>query len=299
MDEHYYYDLRDLYGIKRMEGTRTGWVIPGGERPHRSALQAASENGHLDVVRYLIHAGADVNTPAAKVYGRTALQAAAGNGHLYVVKHLLAAGAEVNAPAGFKFGLTALQAAVVAKDLPIVEILLHAGAATKTPPGGPRTCTALHMAARGGHLTIVEQLLDAGADANAIRTDLIEATVLGEALEGQHAKVVDVLLDAGADVHGIWGERGSRYLAQAECCGLHSIVRRLIVEGVAIDEILAGKLGLLRVDSEGSILSDTRQELETAVREGYWFEVDLVLTQGETGPRFNRSTNGTVVDELW
>jgi ankyrin repeat protein len=40
----------------------------------------------------------DVNTPAADSYGRTALQAASGDGHLEVMERLLAAGADVNAP---------------------------------------------------------------------------------------------------------------------------------------------------------------------------------------------------------
>ena len=56
----------------------------------RTALQAAAEGGHLEVVDRLLAAKAEVNA-AAGYGGRTALQAAAGGGHLEVVDRLLAA----------------------------------------------------------------------------------------------------------------------------------------------------------------------------------------------------------------
>ena len=57
----------------------------------RKALQAAAENGHLEVVERLLTAKADVNAGPAYDSGRTALQAAAKNGHLAVVERLLTA----------------------------------------------------------------------------------------------------------------------------------------------------------------------------------------------------------------
>ncbi|EXL40290.1 hypothetical protein FOCG_17178, partial [Fusarium oxysporum f. sp. radicis-lycopersici 26381] len=60
----------------------------------RTALQAASEGGHIQVVERLLEAGANVNAAAAARYGRTALQAASAGGHIQVVKRLLNAGAK-------------------------------------------------------------------------------------------------------------------------------------------------------------------------------------------------------------
>jgi ankyrin repeat protein len=65
------------------------------------------------MVERLLTANADVNAAAAAgVYGRTALQAAAEGGHLEVVERLLTANANVNAAAAAGvYGRTALQAA--------------------------------------------------------------------------------------------------------------------------------------------------------------------------------------------
>ena len=74
----------------------------------RTALKAAAENGHLEVVERLIAAKAIVNTHAAGYPGRTALQAAAGNGHLEVVNSLLKSKADVNVGTPEFDGRTAL-----------------------------------------------------------------------------------------------------------------------------------------------------------------------------------------------
>jgi ankyrin repeat protein len=93
----------------------------------RTALQAAAEGGHLEVVQRLLEAKADVNA-AGSDGGRTALQAAAGGGHLEVVQRLLEAKADVNAAAGTYFGRTALEAAAEGGHLQIVALLKSSGA---------------------------------------------------------------------------------------------------------------------------------------------------------------------------
>ena len=60
----------------------------------------------------VLAADADVNAAAAEPYGRTALQAAAERGHPEIVNELLAANADVNAAVAIhEFGLMVLQAA--------------------------------------------------------------------------------------------------------------------------------------------------------------------------------------------
>jgi ankyrin repeat protein len=59
-----------------------------------SALQAAPVKGHINIVRKLFSAGADVNHCEWGMYG-PALHGALRNGHKKVVKLLKAAGADI------------------------------------------------------------------------------------------------------------------------------------------------------------------------------------------------------------
>ncbi len=55
-------------------------------------LRLASQNGHLDVVKYLIEKGADIHA-----WNDAALRLASQNGHLDVVKYLIEKGADIHA----------------------------------------------------------------------------------------------------------------------------------------------------------------------------------------------------------
>jgi uncharacterized protein len=63
-------------------------------REYNMPLNAASENGHLQIVEALLEAGANVND--ATLYHGTAILCATSRGHEDVVARLIAAGANVN-----------------------------------------------------------------------------------------------------------------------------------------------------------------------------------------------------------
>ena len=94
------------------------------ERGSDSApLLLAAGQGRLDVVRYLLNEGADVN--ARELHGNTALTEATYYGHASIVKELLLRGADVNAIT--ETG-TALDIALSRKDSTNVDLLNHYGA---------------------------------------------------------------------------------------------------------------------------------------------------------------------------
>ncbi|CAK9064067.1 unnamed protein product [Durusdinium trenchii] len=154
-----------------------------------TALTAAAEHGHLEVVCLLLEAGADKNA-AGEFFGGTALRAAATRGHLEVVRLLLRAGADKNAAT--TDGETALMRAAHNGHLEVVRLLLEAGAGKNAANTNGET--ALIGAAKHGHLIVARLLLQAGADKNAAATDGETALIL--------AAAEDVTVFTLADLNG-------------------------------------------------------------------------------------------------
>ncbi|KAF7976885.1 hypothetical protein HWV62_5427 [Athelia sp. TMB] len=157
-----------------------------------SALQVALSKDHIniEIIKLLLETGADVNA-AGGMYDN-ALQAAANCGSLEITKLLLERGADVN-KAGGEYG-TVLQAASNHGSLEVVGLLLENGA--KVNQTGGKFYTALQAASNQGSLEIVRLLLKNGAEVNdsggAHGTALQAARFMG------HLSVVEMLLGKGA-----------------------------------------------------------------------------------------------------
>jgi ankyrin repeat protein len=93
-------------------------------------LQAATEKGYSELIKFLIEAGADVNQGPATEGGATALQLSAMHGLLGIATFLIDAEADVNAEAAPLNGRTALEAAAEHGWLDIVKPLLDSGLKT-------------------------------------------------------------------------------------------------------------------------------------------------------------------------
>ena len=111
--------------------TRVEQLLKEGAKPDkylgeygRTALYRAAQNGHNDIAKILIEAGANVNTQDN--VGWTALYWAARNGHNDIVKILIEAGADVNIQESD--GWTALSRAAEKGHNDIAKILFIAGA---------------------------------------------------------------------------------------------------------------------------------------------------------------------------
>lgn len=120
---------------------------------NQTPLHAAARNGHTEVVRLLVDAGADVTTRDEN--NRTPLHLAAWNGRTDVVTILLAAGAEVDALDGNN--TTPLYLATAHSQVAVVKVLLAAHA-------NPNLEAPLYAAALHGNVDMVRELLASGAD---------------------------------------------------------------------------------------------------------------------------------------
>ncbi|THZ96876.1 Pfs, NACHT and ankyrin domain protein [Aureobasidium pullulans] len=123
----------------------------------RSALQAASEKGHTEIVRILSDSGYNMNTDDFD--GVTALHAASRSGHMELVQMLLDNGADLSKRD--HLGETAFFAASIRGNTEIAQRLLSHGADINATDKQGRT--AIRVAVERGFSDIVQYLHAAGA----------------------------------------------------------------------------------------------------------------------------------------
>ena len=156
-------------------------------------LPKAAYYGHLEIVKYLVENGADIN--AKDNNGWTSLIHAAYNGHLEVVKYLVENKADINAIGkyfGFD-GLTSLMFASMNGHLEVVKYLVENGANINDRN------EALMGASISGHLEVVKYLVENGADINT--KDYVGITPLIYASMFGNFELVEYLIEKGADVN--------------------------------------------------------------------------------------------------
>ncbi|KAJ6118794.1 NACHT nucleoside triphosphatase [Penicillium samsonianum] len=237
-------DNRSVYDIFRPRGPRlyyacfVGLVAParhlvsqgadvnaqGGY--YGNALQAASTEGHQEIIELLLDKGAHINAQGG--YYGNALQAASYRGHQQIVMLLLHKGANVNAQGGY-YG-NALQAASTEGNQDIIKLLLDKGAHINTQGG--KYGNALQAASIDGYEEIIKLIVGKGADVNA------QGGYYGNPLQAAsyrgHQEIIKLLLDKGVDINAQGGEYGNA-LQAASAGGNQEIVELLIGKGADIN----------------------------------------------------------------
>ncbi|XP_015127135.1 protein fem-1 homolog B [Diachasma alloeum] len=157
-----------------------GYFIEGA-----SALWCAAGAGHLNVVKTLVKAGADINH--ATHTNSTPLRAACFDGRFDIVNYLVDHGADLHI--ANKYNNTCLMIAAYKGHLDIMTFLLE----HEANPNEKALCgaTALHFAAECGHCNIVSELLKYGA---TITKNVSGMTPLIAAAERTRANVVECLI---------------------------------------------------------------------------------------------------------
>ncbi|KAH8834294.1 hypothetical protein DL96DRAFT_1676459 [Flagelloscypha sp. PMI_526] len=194
---------------------------------NENALEAAARCGHLEIVKFLLENGTDVN--ATGRVSRTALRAAVSARHLEISKFLLEKGANVNAMG--EHNVTALQAAAYGGDLEMCKFLLEKGADINATGG--EFGTTLHSAlAWGGNLEMVKFFWEKGANINATGGEY--GSALQAAAFHQDLEIVKFLIEKGADVNATGGEYGSALHAAVDV-GNFEIVKCLLENGTDVN----------------------------------------------------------------
>lgn len=163
----------------------------------RTPLLIASKAGHLDAVRCLLEAQAEVNRSSAQGY--TPVGVAAYRGDLEMLDCLVAAAADVE-KASLR-GFTALHGAAHGNSAAVIGRLLEVRANLERTT--VRGKTALCIASEKGFSEVVRCLLDAGAEVEGCYgpSSTKKTAPLLAAAEQGHVEVVDLLLQRQAEVN--------------------------------------------------------------------------------------------------
>ena len=178
----------------------TKWKLFG-RREHYTALQVAVSANNMELVRFLLEAGASPNTLDN---GDTALQIAAKCNHLQMIDLLFYYGANLLAPAYFFSGRTALQAAAENDNMELIEFILvktplylwQAAIDASPAPWGGRT--AVQAAAENGYTSMVQKLLSLGTDINGPIARRYGTTAFQAAVKSRNRALAALVLAAGA-----------------------------------------------------------------------------------------------------
>ncbi|KAK3990419.1 ankyrin repeat-containing domain protein [Cladorrhinum sp. PSN332] len=230
------------------------------EEEGATALCLACQEGHTEIVRLLLEANAN---PAAATFksGRISLHQACQNGHLEVVKLLLQYRVPIDCQE--KDGTTGLWLACQQGHAEIARLLIERGANVNI--ASPETGrTPLHQACQNGHEEIVWLLLDNLAQIDISKQEQDGVTPLWLASQQGYTAIVSRLLALGANPNSASLKSGRTPLHQASQNGKEEIVRLLLDKNAIVD---AGE-------------EDGATPLWLAAQGGYSGIVKLLLSRG-------------------
>jgi len=162
-----------------------------------TTLEVAVSGGHFSVIEALLNNGADVMEPCKSVREPPLHRAVARPGYLDVARYLLEKGADVNYLTP-ELG-TAVGEACRQGDVAIVTLLLAWGANLEWPG---RFDNAVQIACWQGYAEVVSLLLKEGANIHAegkVRGDALQCACSSR--ERDSVEIVRLLLDKGANVN--------------------------------------------------------------------------------------------------
>jgi len=208
---------------------RDGADVNAADSEGRTSLYIASREGHVDVIKALVAAGADVHRARD---GHTPLYIATQNGHVGAIMALLAGGAAVNC--ANKNGATPLHIASQKSHVAAIKALLSGGASVNA--GMADGSTPLHIASQWGHVEALEALVAGGADVK--RPDKKGAAALHIASQSGHAGVIRGLVAGGADANAANCD-GETPLCIAAQFGHVGAVKALLVGGAGVNRAMS------------------------------------------------------------
>jgi len=189
-------------------------------------LLFAIKIGNLDLIKFLIEVGVDVNH--CSNHGTTPLIFTIERGNLELVKFLITNKADPNTKD--YYGHTPLIKAIVVGNLDMVNYLINHGANVQEK--GESNTIPLIVAIKNRNIPIVKSLVDHGANIN--ESDRYGISPLIYSIKNMDVDTVKYLVDAGADVERC-DKAGETPLIHAIINGNLAIIKYLIEGGVDVN----------------------------------------------------------------
>lgn len=255
-------------------------------------LMYAAQNGYTEIMEYLISKGADVNaTPDNKV---TALIGAVRTGHYEAAVMLIAAGAKVDAKD--ELALTSLMHASAYNYPKIADLLIERGADLEA--GDWFGTRPLMIAVYYNCYETTQVLIKRGADLNA--RDTFGFTALMIAAQHADYDMAWLLLDKGADP-SLQNKGGLHAIAFATMSRDEDIIELLLENGANINQNINYSTNALSLAKEAKsekmelFLLENKAHLnripeisEIRVEMGLDFSADDLMVGGEVGVNENK-----------
>ena len=226
----------------------------------QTALMYAARGGHLDVVKVLIKAGADVSA-RDKNHSESAgedqpLHYAVRSKSNTVVDELINSGADLNALNSI--GDTPLNIAVSENNVDAIRLLLRRGADLNLNSKGKRFRPPASVAAHYRNLSVLILLLETGANPN-LPDELGQTAIHAAALAPDAAPLVEVLIKHGCNAD-VTDKLGQSPIFLAVLSENVSAVRILASAGVHLNGISKRSSGTI-LDFVGIAINNLKKRI--------------------------------------
>uniref|UniRef100_A0A8C8IQK4 Ankyrin repeat domain 52 n=1 Tax=Oncorhynchus tshawytscha TaxID=74940 RepID=A0A8C8IQK4_ONCTS len=237
-------------------------------------LHAAAASGQIEVVKYLLRLGSEIDEP--NTFGNTALHMACYTGQEAVANELVNRGANVNQPN--QRGCTPLHLAAVSTNGALcLELLVNNGADVNMQSKEGKS--PLHMAAIHGRFTRSQILIQNGGEIDCV--DKYGNTPLHVAAKHGHELLISTLMTNGADtarqgINGMFPLHLAVLYGFSDCCRklLSSGQLYSIVSSLSNEHVLSAGFDINTPDSSG------RTCLHAAASGGNVECLNLLLSSG-------------------